>query len=271
MPSVIHHVAGLSLAVGPLNTLKILLTRILGVNSACWVAVRGVPDSLRVLLRPTESDLFVASQIFGWKEYDVGSQRRQALNAVAGRWRLDGFNPVIIDGGANVGYSSIYFANAYPDAVVLAVEPNPTTFEVLKRNITGRDRIIPINAALWSHDAGVDIAAGDSGSWSDRVSDAGSASVIPSIRLDQLMGKVPSARPLIVKLDIEGAEREACRVSQDILREAVCIIIEPHDFMLPGAGSLVPLFVAISGKEVDTLLLGENLIIMDIGILQHAS
>jgi hypothetical protein len=142
---------------------------------------------------------------------------------------------------------------------------------VLKRNTDGEDRIIPINAALWSHDAGVDITAGDNGSWSDRVRDVGSKSVIPSIRLDQLLSKVPNARPLIIKLDIEGAEREVCRVSQEILREASCIIIEPHDFMLPGAGNLVPLFTAISGKEVDTLLIGENLMVMDTGILQNAS
>lgn len=272
MPSVIHHVTGLSLAVGRLNALKILLRRMFRFRSECWVAVKeGRNSSLHVLLRPTESDLFVAAQIFGWKEYDVGSQRCQALNVLAGQWRLNGFNPVIVDGGANVGYSSIYFANAYPDAVVLAVEPNPDTFEVLKRNVNGKDRIIPINAALWSHEAGVDITAGDSGSWSDRVSDARSKSLIPSIRLDQLMNKVPSARPLIIKLDIEGAEREACRVSQETLRAASCIIIEPHDFMLPGAGCLVPLFAAICGKEVDTLLMGENLTIIDTSILQNTS
>jgi FkbM family methyltransferase len=272
MPSVAHHVAGLSLAVGRLNTLKILLRRLFKSEGACWVAVRQARDSgVRVLLRPTESDLFVAAQVFGWNEYDVGSERCHALNALSRRWRSNGFNPVIVDGGANVGYSSIYFANAYPEAVVLAVEANPDTFEVLKRNTNGKDRIIPINAALWSHEDGVDIEAGDSGSWSDRVSDARSRSLIPSIRLDHLMNKVPSARPLIIKLDIEGVEREACRVSQETLREAACIIIEPHDFMLPGAGSLVPLFAAISGKEVDTLLMSENLTIMDSSVLQNTS
>jgi FkbM family methyltransferase len=222
-----------------------------------------------MLVRPTESDLFVASQVFGWKEYDVGALRCNALNALARKWRQDKLCPVIIDGGANVGYSSLFFANAYPDAVVFALEPNPHSFEVLKRNVQGCDRIIPVNAALWSHDAGVAMETGDRGSWSDRVTENSSASLIPSVTLDQLIARQPGARPLIIKLDIEGSERETCRVSQDVLRRAPCIIIEPHDFMLPGAGNLVPLFAAIAGKEVDTLLMGENLTIMDASLARH--
>ena len=260
------------MAIGGFGALKILLMRAFRINTARCVRIKGEKKDLKVLMRPLESDLFVASQVFGWREYDVGAQRRKALNHVAARWRLDDLKAVIIDAGANVGYSSIFFANTYPDAVILAVEPNPSTFEILKRNVIGNDRIIPINAALWSHDAGVDMAAGDSGSWSDRVSDGPSltsTSRTPSIRLDQLMDKVHCARSLIIKLDIEGSEREVCRVSRDILGKSPCIIIEPHDFMLPGAGSLVPLFSAISGKEVDTLLMGENLTIMEIGILQQ--
>ena len=95
------------------------------------------------------------------------------------------------------------------------------------------------------------------------MSDHSVTSLVPSVTLDQLVARAPRARPLIIKLDIEGSEREVCKVSHVLLRSAPCVIIEPHDFMLPGAGNLVPLFAAIAGKEVDTLLLGENLVIAD--------
>jgi hypothetical protein len=140
----------------------------------------------------------------------------------------------------------------------------------LKRNAQGCERIVPVNAALWSDDAGVALQLGDKGSWSDRVTRGSDAGLVPSVTLDQIMARIPQAQPLIIKLDIEGSERETCRVSGDVLRRAPCIIIEPHDWMLPGAGNLVPLFAAIAGKEVDTLLMGENLAIMDARLARTA-
>jgi FkbM family methyltransferase len=44
-------------------------------------------------------------------------------------------NPVIIDCGSNIGMSILYFRLIYPSAVIEAFEPDPKTFEILKRNI----------------------------------------------------------------------------------------------------------------------------------------
>ena len=265
-----HHVVGLTRATGMVNAMRILFARSLGSDRGRWVRSRHSAGG-RLLLRPSESDLFVASQVFGWQEYDIGALRRGALNALARTWRDDESCPVIVDGGANVGYSSLYFAEAYPDATVFALEPNPLTFAVLKRNVEHCPRILPVHAALWSHDSGVEIEDGGRGSWSDRVAEGDAASKIPSVTLEQLVARLPHARPLIIKLDIEGSEREVCRASQRLLRSAPCIIVEPHDFMLPGAGNLVPLFAAIAGKEVDTLLIGENLVIADAALATNGS
>jgi hypothetical protein len=42
---------------------------------------------------------------------------------------------VIVDLGANVGYSSVFFLNAFPDAFVLAVEPDPQNANICARNL----------------------------------------------------------------------------------------------------------------------------------------
>jgi hypothetical protein len=39
---------------------------------------------------------------------------------------------LIIDGGAYVGYSSLYFSLKYPEAKIIAVEPEDSNFELLE-------------------------------------------------------------------------------------------------------------------------------------------
>jgi FkbM family methyltransferase len=245
----------------------VLLRRILKLNAAVNVYPRELGGRC-VTLRPNESDLFVLSQIYGLKEYDIGAERRNQIKKLAKEYVYDGYLPVIVDAGANVGYSSIFFSEVYPQALVLAVEPDTATFAVLVQNCSGYSRIRPINAALWSHDRGVKLIGAEQASWSRLVGEASGANTIPSIRLDQLLSDISNSRLLILKLDIEGAEREVCKSSPHVIRAAPCVLVEPHDFKMPGAACLAPLFSAIAGKEVDTILIGENILVFDSAIYQ---
>lgn len=69
-------------------------------------------------------------------------------------------------------------------------------------------------------------------------------------------------------LDIEGAEREVCAAAREPLRQAACLMIEPHDLMFPGSGCLSGLYRALAGRCVDTLIRGENLIIHDSALVR---
>lgn len=44
-------------------------------------------------------------------------------------------NPIIFDIGSNIGISVLYFKHYYPNAKIVAFEPDPTTYAVLKKNI----------------------------------------------------------------------------------------------------------------------------------------
>jgi hypothetical protein len=101
-------------------------------------------------------------------------------------------------------------------------------------------------------------------SWATSVRDGG---LTPSVRLDTLLDSVPNARPLILKFDIEGAEREVIASATRIVRDAACILIEPHDFQQPGHGSIAPLLSALAGKRMDTTVLGENLAFFESDLL----
>ena len=43
--------------------------------------------------------------------------------------------PFIVDCGSNIGISVLYFKTLYPDATIIAFEPDPRTFGLLKKNI----------------------------------------------------------------------------------------------------------------------------------------
>ena len=85
------------------------------------------------------------------------------------------------------------------------------------------------------------------------------------------MGRIPNSRPLIIKLDIEGAENEVCRASPELLRQAACLLTEPHDRLNPGSSCLSPLYDALHGRRVDTLLVGEYIAMVASELLRDAS
>jgi FkbM family methyltransferase len=44
-------------------------------------------------------------------------------------------DPLILDGGSNIGMSILYFKHVYPQARVLAFEPDPVIYQILKKNV----------------------------------------------------------------------------------------------------------------------------------------
>ena len=62
---------------------------------------------------------------------------------------------------------------------------------------------------------------------------------------------------------------------KESIRAAPCIMIEPHDFTFPGAGCLAPLicsrsYSAVAGRKIDTLLRGENILLLDLSLADAA-
>ena len=63
-------------------------------------------------------------------------------------------NPLIIDCGANLGMSVIYFKKLYPDAEIIAFEADDYIFKFLKKNIIsfGYENVELFNKAVWDCD-----------------------------------------------------------------------------------------------------------------------
>jgi 16S rRNA G1207 methylase RsmC len=134
-----------------MSAAQILIARGVSYEGCLAIKTRGRLRAT-VGVRPRESDLFVLSQVFGWTEYDIGRRREASLITLMQATKENGDVPIIIDAGANVGYSSLYLADVYRDALVIAVEPNLDSFDILQKNCAANERIRPVRAALWHHD-----------------------------------------------------------------------------------------------------------------------
>lgn len=139
---------------------------------------------------------------------------------------------IIIDVGANIGLSAIYFACRYPDATILALEPDPANFKMLKKNAENYPKIIPIHAALWKSDGSIEVYDSGRGSWGMRVKEDahGSDTVrVPSMTLNTLLDKHGISTVDLLKVDIEGAECEVLQSARSWIDRIDTMCIELHD------------------------------------------
>lgn len=123
--------------------------------------------------------------------------------------------PHILDCGANVGISVLFFKTIFPDAHVIALEADPDIFDVLKRNVAefGFRGVTLLNSAAWTDSSGITFRK--EGGLSGRIplpGDAGEMTKVNSVRVKELL-----LEPMdLLKIDVEGVETailEDCRQS----------------------------------------------------------
>jgi hypothetical protein len=108
-----------------------------------------VPGSRRTIrLRTNSSDIATYNQIFIRREYDFSYLPHAAEFLSGTRTTEAGARKItVVDCGANVGCSVIWFANEYPGAEIVAVEPDLANFELLNQNVADLDNVRTIRAA----------------------------------------------------------------------------------------------------------------------------
>jgi FkbM family methyltransferase len=144
---------------------------------------------------------------------------------------------VIIDAGAHVGMSALYFSHRYPAAKIIAIEPEPANFEVLKRNADRFSNVVPINAALWNYDGTVSIQNNDSGSWGSRVAAIDSGYQVRSVKVTTLLQECDIDKIDLFKIDVEGAECEIFEDAPEWIDRVEVLCAELHDRFRPGCSS----------------------------------
>src|SRR5262249_16689458 len=119
---------------------------------------------------------------------------------------------VVVDLGANVGYTSVFFLNAFPDAFVLAVEPDPANADICAKNLAVYgDRARVLEAAIWNHSTRLALSPGtfrDGKEWATQVrpADLGERADVEAFDMPSILRMCPQPVIDILKIDIEDSE-----------------------------------------------------------------
>ena len=148
----------------------------------------------------------------------------------------------IIDAGGNIGLTAIYFANKYPGAKIFSIEPEENNFKLLKKNTAFYDQIIPIHAALWHELKDINLLDTGKGDWAFKTTDSTILNdesmkfiqSISAITIDQISADFDLKKIDLLKMDIEGAEKELFENSSSWINKVHCIIVEVHEHLRPG-------------------------------------
>ncbi|MCH6202118.1 FkbM family methyltransferase [Aquiflexum sp. LQ15W] len=120
-------------------------------------------------------------------------------------------SPRIIDGGANMGISVLYFKFLYPQARLIAIEPNPVAFQFLEKNIAqnGLQDVEAVHACLSDNPGRERFYVSATGNIINGSVFPGTGSIflqeVDAVRLSDYLAKGEFD---LVKLDVEGAERQ---------------------------------------------------------------
>jgi FkbM family methyltransferase len=211
----------------------------------------------RIQLRRTASDTSIFFQIFVKREYDTAQWcQHNSLNRKYRAILDDGRVPVIVDAGANIGLSAIWFGQRFPEARIFAIEPDPENLAILTENIRTNSRITPLQGAVWDRPAQLIISNPKAGAGAFRVVEGEGPLRAYSVR--EIVGMQERGALFIVKIDIEGGEAALFRSNIEWVAEPALIAIELHDWLYPGEHTSSNFLRAISSIPVDVLFRGEN-------------
>jgi FkbM family methyltransferase len=180
-----------------------------------------------IYLRIPSADIKVFEKVFLDQEYSFNENSTPKI---------------ILDIGAHIGLATIYFANKYPDARIIAIEPEKNNYEMLKKNVALYEKVIPIHAAVWNEDKEIDVVDTRGGNWGFITEEKQKARgtnrlfchKVNGITIKKIIKDYNIQKIDILKMDIEGAEKEVFSDASKWINKVDILIIELHEHLKPG-------------------------------------
>ena len=216
-------------ATNVITPFRILFLRLIGWSSPVSITINHVNISLRL----DSPDLSVALESLG-KEFEPL------------RFLLEkSFDGLIVDAGGYIGTAAIKFAQMYSKAIIVTVEPSKDNYDLLVKNTKMFQNIIPINAALVASDRkSVNLFNRGTGHWGYTLiedpldcSEPESLGSVDAITIRTIKRQNGGKEIGILKLDIEGGEKDLFDSKDAVLDDIFAIFVELHDRILQGCSS----------------------------------
>lgn len=206
--------------------------------------------------RGTPADLGVLQQMFGKQDYSL--QRLRRCDELRSTFKSMA-KPLIIDAGANIGASVLWFAMSFPKSHVIGFEPDAENFAFLSANTCGLDVDIR-KAAIGSIDGHVTVTDPGEGEWSYRtfLDPAGDCELVSITRVIESASN-QGYNPYIVKIDIEGGEQNLFAASTEWVEDLPILIIELHDKFMPKQRTSHNFLKCVAKYDRDFISIGENI------------
>lgn len=169
-------------------------------------------------------------------------------------YKLKNKNPkVIIDIGANIGDSSIYFAKKFPKAKIYAIEPNREVFNILNQNIelNGFKNIFTSNVAINNSNGFVDFYISNQSGMSGLLSgkNFSKKTKVKSINLKKFLKDNKIHKCDAIKIDCEGSEYKILLNTDElVLNKIKEYFIEYHQVEKYSYQDIVNLFTKMKYK-----------------------
>lgn len=196
------------------------------------------------------------SQIFLRQDYDTSKLQNNRPMQKYEELLNSNQLPLIVDLGGNVGYASIYLRLVYPESRIILLEPSEKNYDLAIRNLEKYD-VTSLNSAIGPHNGHVNIldpGLGDNGLRCE-IREFGE---IKMLTVNDILYNNSDSTPFIVKIDIEGFERELFSGDNSWISEFPILIIELHDFLFPLQSNSSNFLRAISQLDRDFVYIGEN-------------
>lgn len=157
-------------------------------------------------------------------------------------------NPVIIDVGANIGDTLLYFKYLYPDSAVVCFEPHPEAYKLLTENISRNHfkNVKTFQVGLGDHDGSLTLYSSDFGNYrtASNSKDWASTALLNvdpkgltvksyKVKVEKLSARLKHlelSRIDLLKIDAEGAEFSILNDlnTKNMLKPIRKIILEYH-------------------------------------------
>ncbi|MFO0954455.1 MAG: FkbM family methyltransferase [Isosphaeraceae bacterium] len=184
--------------------------------------IKGLPHPFHV--RERSSDTFVVDEVFVYNEYRGVAAEEDVR--------------FVVDCGANIGCTAVYFLEKYPNARVIAFEPDADNARVCRKNVEpygGRCEVRQLG--VWSEETGLvveRVGPGPEGTnqWGYEVRPCrpGEAPEIQAVTLESVLRESPHGVIDLLKIDVEKSERVIFGANTDAwLPHVRAIAIELHD------------------------------------------
>jgi FkbM family methyltransferase len=227
---------------------------------------KGLSILLRQKMQPKNILQFTYPKLFKYPIYlRKGSSDFPVFESVlmAGCYDIDyGHSPkVIFDCGANIGLTSVFYANRFPSAKIVAIEPEDANFKLLKKNTENYPNIRLYQNGIWNKSVNLLVEDTGQGSWAFSLREVPDKTpgTVRAISIPELMEREQVSTIDILKIDIEGSEKELFESGyEDWLPKVKTIVIELHDRMRENAS--LSFFRALCKYNFSLEIKGENLV-----------